>query len=236
MATSEKTEQSAFMLHSIPYRETSLVLDLFTRDLGRVAAMAKGARRRHSSLRPVLMPFQPIRVTWSGRNELRNLIAAEWAGGMVAPDGDALICGFYMNELIMKLLAREDPHPALFDAYVRALEALAAGAPLDATLRRFEWELLRESGYAPDLRYDADGAAISADFVYRWTPAGGFVASEPGQANSVAGGTLQDLASGEFQSNTSRQQAKALTRTIIGYHLNGAPIHSRQILIDLQRL
>ena len=94
MATSDRHEQTAFLLHAIPYRETSLVVELFTREQGRIGAIAKGARRRQSALRPVLMPFQPLRVVWSGRNELRTLIAAEWAGGMVAPDGDALICSF----------------------------------------------------------------------------------------------------------------------------------------------
>lgn len=236
MATSEQTEQTAFLLHSIPYRETSLVVDLFTREHGRLAAIAKGARRRQSALRPVLMPFQPIRVRWSGRNELRNLTAAEWVGGLVAPDGDALICGFYMNELLIKMLAREDPYPQLFDAYGRALESLANGASLDSTLRRFEWQLLREIGYAPDLKHDADGAKIGPAIHYRWTPGGGFLVCEPGDAYAVSGLTLQDLELGQFQTPASRQQAKQLTRTIIGHHLNGATIHSRQILIDLQKL
>lgn len=236
MATNERVEQTAFLLHSIPYRETSVVVDLFTRDHGRLAAMAKGARRRQSSFRAALMPFQPIRVNWSGRNELRNLNSAEWVGGLFAPDGDALICGFYMNELLMKLLAREDPHPKLFDAYAQALEELTAGAVLEATLRRFEWQLLREIGYAPDLRQDADGARITPDVHYRWVPGGGFLASEPGDSQAIRGMTLAELESGQFQTAASRHQAKLLTRTIISHHLNGAPIHSRQILIDLQKL
>lgn len=236
MATNERIEQTAFLLHSIPYRETSLIVDLFTREQGRIAAVAKGARRRQSALRPVLMSFQPIRVILSGRNELRNLIGAEWCGGMVAPDGDALICGFYMNELLIKLLAREDPHPQLFDAYCQALNAFSAASSLDATLRIFEWHLLRETGYAPDLLKDADGARITADGSYRWIPNSGFMVSEPDNGSSVSGATLNDIRSGEFQSALARQQAKVLTRTIISHHLNGAPIHSRQILIDLQKL
>jgi DNA repair protein RecO (recombination protein O) len=236
MVTNERSEQTAFLLHSIPYRETSLIVDLFTREHGRIAAVAKGARRRQSALRPVLMSFQPIRVILSGRNELRNLIGAEWSGGMVAPDGDALICSFYMNELLIKLLAREDPHPQLFDAYCQALNAFAAAASLDATLRIFEWHLLREIGYAPDLRQDAAGAQIAADSSYRWIPNAGFTVSEPDDGTSVTGATLHDLSSGQFQSSLARQQAKVLTRTIISHHLNGAPIHSRQILIDLQKL
>lgn len=236
MATNERTEQTAFLLHSIPYRETSLVVDLFTREHGRLAAVAKGARRRNSALRSVLMPFQPLRVVWTGRNELRNLIGAEWAGGLVAPNADALICSFYMNELLIRLLAREDPYPQLFDAYWEALRGFSAGESLDGTLRRFEWQLLRESGYAPDLKVDADGARINAQLSYRWTPSAGFIASEPDEALSVSGVTLSEIASGQFQSPQGRHQAKVLTRTIISHHLNGAPIHSRQILIDLQKL
>jgi DNA repair protein RecO (recombination protein O) len=236
MATNERSEQTAFLLHSIPYRETSLIVDLFTREHGRIAAVAKGARRRQSVLRPVLMSFQPIRVILTGRNELRNLIGAEWSGGMVAPDGDALICSFYMNELLIKLLAREDPHPLLFDAYCQALSAFAAAASLDATLRVFEWHLLRETGYAPDLRQDADGKMIAADHCYRWLPNAGFIVSEPDEAAAVSGATIKDISTGQFQTALARQQAKILTRTILSHHLNGAPIHSRQILIDLQKL
>ena len=236
MATNERTEQTAFLLHSIPYRETSLIVDLFTREHGRIAAVAKGARRRQSVLRPVLMSFQPIRVVLTGRNELRNLIGAEWSGGLLAPDGDALICGFYMNELLIKLLAREDPHPQLFDAYCQALSAFSAGSILDATLRIFEWHLLRETGYAPDLRQDADGASIDARYSYRWAPDAGFIVSEPDEGSAVSGATLNDISIGQFQTSLARHQAKVLTRTIISHHLNGAPIHSRQILIDLQKL
>ena len=236
MATNERTEQTAFLLHSIPYRETSLIVDLFTREHGRIAAVAKGARRRQSALRSVLMSFQPIRVVLAGRNELRILIGAEWSGGLLAPDGDALICGFYMNELLIKLLAREDPHPQLFDAYSEALRSFSSGSGLDATLRIFEWQLLRETGYAPDLRHDAEGALIDASHSYRWTPNAGFMVSEPDESSAVSGATLTDIHTGQFQTAQARYQAKALTRTIISHHLNGAPIHSRQILIDLQKL
>src|SRR5690606_4123828 len=112
MATS-RTSAPAFLLHSTPYRETSLVVDLFTRDHGRVAAVAKGAKRPRSALRAVLLQFQPLVATWSGNRELRTLTGAEWTGGLPSPQGDALLCAFYLNELMMRLLPREDPHPAL---------------------------------------------------------------------------------------------------------------------------
>ncbi|MFA7666835.1 MAG: DNA repair protein RecO [Burkholderiaceae bacterium] len=226
----------AFLLHSTPYRETSLVVELFTRDHGRIAAVAKGAKRPRSALRAVLLQFQPLMASWSGTRELRTLTGAEWLGGLPAPQGDALLCAFYLNELLMRLLAREDAHPLLYDGYEQALRALADGDPVDETLRRFEWLLLRETGYAPDLERDASHREIDGLHNYRWIPAGGFVAAEPGEAGAVAGSTLRELASGRFASAASRQQAKYLMRAILSHHLDGAPLNTRQILIDLQKL
>lgn len=244
----QRRHEAAYLLHAVPYRETSLVVDLFTRDSGRIAAVAKGAKRRTSALRGALLQFQPLSVSWSGRNELRTLTGAEWAGGQIAPSGAGLICAFYMNELLVRLLAREDPHPGLFDGYARALAALADGESTEQTLRRFEWHLLRESGYAPDLRRDAQAQPIQPDVRYRWRPAQGFLASEPAGAAPgapgidpvgpgwVDGRTLGDIAAERFDSPQSRMQAKYLTRTILAHHLDGAALNSRQILIDLQQL
>ena len=234
----KRTEEEAFLLHFTPYRETSLIVDLFTREHGRIAAVAKGARRPRSALRAVLLQFQPLLVGYVGRNELRTLTGAEWAGGLIAPKGDALICAFYLNELIVRLLPREDPHPALYDGYSAALKALSAQAPIDETLRRFEWLLLRETGYAPDLESDADDRPIEAGARYAWQPGGGFVATEPHREGNgtVLGATLRDLAAGSFASAATRTQAKYLTRAILAHHLDGATLNTRQILIDLQKL
>ncbi len=239
MATS-RTSEPAWLLHSTPYRETSLVVDLFTREHGRIAAVAKGAKRPRSTLRAVLLQFQPLLVAWTGRRELRTLTGVEWTGGQEAPQGDALLCAFYLNELLMRLLAREDPHPPLFDAYGEAIARLAEGSALDETLRRFEWQLLREIGYAPDLAHDAAGRPIETDRRYRWSPADGFVAEEPARGGdgeaTISGATLGELASGRFASPGGRQQAKYLMRAILSHHLEGAPLNTRQILIDLQKL
>jgi DNA repair protein RecO (recombination protein O) len=232
-------QQAAFLLHSVPYRETSLVVELFTREHGRIAAVAKGARRPHSSLRGVLLQFQPLTVGWSGRNELRTLTEAQWLGGMANPQGDALLCAFYLNELLLKLLAREDPHPTLYDAYRMALTELAGGEPLDEALRRFEWQLLRESGYAPDLMRDAHERPIRADRAYRWVPGDGFAVAEPHAEHGaavVSGETLQGLAGGSLGTQRARQQAKYLTRVILAHHLEGTVLNTRQILIDLHKL
>ena len=255
MATN-RASASAFLLHSTPYRETSLVVDLFTREYGRIAAVAKGAKRPRSALRAVLLQFQPLQATWSGRNELRTLIGAEWTGGLPAPQGDALLCAFYLNELLIRLLPREDAHPLLYDAYEQALRELAAGAAFDETLRRFEWQLLREAGYAPDLEHDAENRPIDEHRSYRWRPGSGFVAAEPaefgaghpgvghpgaghpgaGHPAMVSGATLRELGEGRFASVAGRQQAKYLMRSILAHHLDGAPLNTRQILIDLQKL
>ena len=240
MATS-RTQQPAWLLHATPYRETSLIVDLFTREHGRIAAVAKGAKRPRSALRAVLLQFQPLLVAYSGQRELRTLTGVEWTGGLAAPQGDALLCAFYLNELLMRLLAREDPHPPLFDAYAEALARLSGGAALDETLRRFEWQLLREIGYAPDLERDVAGRPIEAARRYRWSPGDGFGAEDGGGARAGAeaaltGATLADLAAGRFASAAGRQQAKYLTRAILSHHLDGAPLNTRQILIDLLKL
>ena len=238
MATIRRTEEAAFLLHFTPYRETSLVVDLFTREHGRVAAVAKGAKRPRSALRAVLLQFQPLSVSYTGRGDLRTLTGAEWAGGLIAPRGDALLCAFYLNELLVRLLAREDPHPSLYDGYARALAALSAGEPLDETLRRFEWLLLRETGYAPDLERDTEDRPIDPGGTYGWQPGGGFVVADPAReaGTLVSGATLADLATGRFDSGASRTQAKYLTRAILAHHLDGVPLNTRQILLDLQKL
>jgi DNA repair protein RecO (recombination protein O) len=147
------TGQPAFVLHSYPYKETSLIVDMLTRDYGRVALIAKGAKRPHSQLRGVLQTFQPLSASWSGKNELRTLTDAEWVGGMLPLEKTALLCGFYLNELLVKLLARDDAHPALFRHYVSTLNQLAHNEPAPIVLRKFERALLKETGVAADFTH-----------------------------------------------------------------------------------
>jgi DNA repair protein RecO (recombination protein O) len=130
--------ERGFVLHTYPYSETSLIVETFTREHGRVPMVAKGAKRRNSSLRGALMQFQPVAFSWSGKNDLRSLTQAEWLGGLPMLAGDALFCGFYLNELLLKLLARDDAHERLFDCYEEALRALGSGAAEAAVLREFE--------------------------------------------------------------------------------------------------
>lgn len=230
--------QPAFVLHSFPYKETSLIIDLFTRDFGRVALIAKGAKRPHSQLRGVLQTFQPLSSSWVGKSELRTLTDAEWVGGMLPLEKTALLCGFYLNELLVKLLARDDPHPALFDHYVSTLNQLAHHEPAPIVLRKFERALLKETGVAADLaRCTATRSAVQADVIYVVDPERG---PRPQHAADpwprVAGKTLLDMEREDYQDAATQSQSKQLMRFLVAHHLNGAPLNTRQILLDLAQL
>src|SRR5690349_19378015 len=154
-----RDDQVGYVLHAYPYRETSIIVEAFTAEHGRVGLVARGARRPRSELRGLLQAFQPLTLAWAGAGELKTLVRAEWRGGMPLPGGAALLCGFYLNELLLKLLPREDAHPALFAQYEDALRSLAgqAGAAEQAVvLRRFELRLLSELGYALTLTREVD--------------------------------------------------------------------------------
>lgn len=230
--------QPAFVLHSYPYKETSLIVDLLTRDYGRVALIAKGAKRPHSQLRGVLQTFQPLSASWTGKNELRTLTDAEWVGGMLPLEKTALLCGFYLNELLVKLLARDDAHPALFDHYVSTLNQLAHNEPAPIVLRKFERALLKETGVAADLtRCTGTRQKVQAGQLYVVDPERG---PRPEQAADtwprVAGKTLLDMEREDYQDAATQAQSKQLMRFLLAHHLGGAPLNTRQILIDLSQL
>src|SRR5512138_3815820 len=135
--------EPGYVLHTYPYKETSLIVEAFTRRFGRVALLARGARRPRSAMRGVLLSFHPLRLSWSGSADLANLMGAEWAGGTPLLGGRGLMCGFYVNELLLRLLPRDDPHEALFDIYADALGGLAS-RDVSGVLRAFEKRLLGE--------------------------------------------------------------------------------------------
>ena len=236
---SQQDGQPAFVLHSYPFRETSLVVEAFSRDYGRVALVARGARRPKSAVRGVLMAFQPLLVSWSGRGELRTLIRAEWRGGYHPLRGQALICGFYVNELLLKLLLRDDPHERLFSVYEYTLAALGAGADQPAVLRQFEMCLLRELGYALILDRDVergDPVVRERSYVYLVERGPVAAAGAPRIGVELAGQTLIDMQAGDFASVATQQQSKLLMRTLINHHLGNQILHTRQLLRDLQEL
>jgi DNA repair protein RecO (recombination protein O) len=233
-------QQPAFVLHSRPFRETSLIIETFTRDFGRVALVARGARRPRSALRGILLAFQPLLLSWSGKGELRTLHRAEWQGGYPLLGGLALVCGFYLNELLMKLLPRDDPHGALFAAYGETILALGSGTAHGAHLRRFEVGLLREIGYALTLDRDVDsGAAINAEGRYAYIIERGPVALDaahpPGIGVELTGRTLLAMHADDYSNPVTELESKALMRALLNHHLGAQKLHTRQLLRDLQQ-
>ena len=230
--------QPVFVLHTYPFKETSLVVELLTRDFGRVAAVAKGARRPRSAMRGMLQSFQPLIAAWSGKDELKNLHSLEWGEGLLLLRGDALMCGFYLNELMLRLLPREDEHAMLFDYYSRTLRTLAADSDMPATLRRFELRMLQEMGYAVPLDHDERGHEISGDRNYYYVAEHGPASRQPTGQNGVqlSGKTLLDMAQDVYTDAQTRQQSKQLMRFLLAHYLGDKPLHTRQLLIDLQEL
>lgn len=231
-------EQAVYILHTYPYRETSLVVEMFSHTFGRVAAIAKGARRPRSLMRGMLQSFQPLVATWSGKSELRNLHGVEWRGGLHMLQGQALICGFYLNELMLRLLPREDAHETLFEHYEQTLRTLAKNEPHAIVLRQFEILLLQELGYALQLTHEAEnGPEIKIDANYTFVPDHGAVRARPGQSGvQLRGKTLLDMAQGDYTDALTQQQSKQLMRALISHYLGEKPLHTRQLLIDLHQL
>lgn len=232
-------DEPAFVLHSYPYRETSLVLEVFSRQHGRVPLVARGARRPRSALRGMLMGFQPLALSWFGKHELRTLQGAEWQGGQPQLQGTALLCGFYLNELLLNLMARDDPHESLFDYYKQTLQRLAQENDHAFTLRCFEKHMLQELGYALLLDNEAGGGkAIVPDRNYRYILERGAIAETAGssQGMPVAGKTLLDMAADDYRDANSARQSKQLMRMLLDHHLAGKILHTRELMRDLQKL
>jgi DNA repair protein RecO (recombination protein O) len=241
----------AYVLHQYDWSETSLIVDLFTRERGRLAVAAKGAKRPYSQLRGVLLPFQRLhvglgRTADEGTTEVHTLRAAEWAGGAPMPAGAALWPGFYLNELLLRLLARQDPHPALFDAYALVLPVLA-GAPeaqVQAALRAFELTVLREIGVLPEL--DCETATLQplrADARYALLPEAGVGPSADAAAFSGAQLVSLQAALAHGSLDALRQACvgalpalRGALRAVLHYHLGSMPLRTRQVMADLRKL
>jgi DNA repair protein RecO (recombination protein O) len=238
--------EEGYVVHTYPYKETSLIVEAFTRHFGRVALLARGARRPRSAMRGVLLSFQKLRFSWSASAELGTLRSAEWSGALRPLRGRGLMCGFYLNELLLRLLPREDAHESLFDVYGEALAGLSAGDNLPATLRRFEKRMLAELGYAPLLDRDAASQPIDPQRQYVYEPERGPVAasgSQPGEHGGQRGGqlvvsgrTLLDVAADDYARAETRDEARSLMRTLITQRLHGRELHTRVVLQDLAEL
>jgi DNA repair protein RecO (recombination protein O) len=238
----------AHVLHSWDWSETSLIVELFTRERGRLAVAAKGAKRPYSQLRAVLLPFQRIQVLLARAGdeaaEIHTLRSAEWGGGTPALAGAALFRGFYVNELLLKLIARDDPHPRLYDAYAATLPVLAADEPgAAAALRAFELLLLHETGVLPELdRVTATLAPLEPSGRYGVAGEAGLVTGGPDAAEGRVWTALQQrLAGGDLAGLQSACRAapsalRAQLRGLLQYHLGSTLLRTRQVMLEVQRL
>ena len=229
--------QPAYVLHSYPFRETSLIVEAFTRDYGRVSLVARGARRPRSALRGLLMGFQPLELGWAGKGEVFTLMKAEWQGGVPLLSGAALFCAYYLNELLIQLLPREDPHPKLFSHYAEMLMRLAqsSGPVNEPDLRWFEKCLLQELGYGLTLDHDTAGDPIEPERLYHYQIERGARSCEI-RADSplcISGKTLLDMQADDYQDEQSRIEAKQFMRYLIAYYLDGRELESRKIFKEI---
>lgn len=249
MPTRRISDEPAFVLHRYDWSESSLILEVLTRHHGRIAVVAKGAKKPSSNFRPVLLPLQPLHVAFGGDAEIRTLKSAEWLGGQVMPTGEALLSGYYLNELLLRLLARDDAHPALFDVYAATVRMLASedAQLLQPALRAFELLLLREIGLLPALDVQtATLAPLEAEQQYALRAEGGLLESdEPDGRGSLTGAQWLDLQAAlddpaPFHA-TLRQAAamgelKPQLRALLHYHCGVATLRTRQLMMDLQAL
>jgi len=227
---------AAYLLHQRPWRESSALLEVFTESHGRIGLVARGVRSARSRQRGDLQPFRPLRLSWQARGDLGTLTGVEADGGMIRLQGRALYSAFYLNELLMRLLARHDPHPVLFGYYRHSLQQLAAGAPLEQVLRQFEIRLLEEAGYGLQLDADAEtGEALRADTLYDYHLEAGPVAfGADGDTGFVfRGASLIAMAHGDLSDAGVLADAKRLLRAALRLYLGDKPLKSRELFKPL---
>jgi DNA repair protein RecO (recombination protein O) len=229
--------QPAFVLHRRPYRDTSLLLEAWTPEQGRLGLVARGVRTRRSRWQGLLQPFQPLLLSGSGKGDLLTLTTAEEAGRPLPPPPARWLSGLYVNELLLRLLPRHDPHPGLFAAYQTVLEALAGSSTEEAALRIFEKRLLAELGYGLLLDTDADsGAPIAAERVYRYVlEQGPCSLARTAGGILISGKSLLALRQENLADPGVLREAKRLTRAALGVYLQGRPLQTRELLAALQR-
>jgi len=231
-----------YLLHHAPYRDTSRILEVLTRDHGRLSLFARGVRGPKSRLGALLQPFQPLLLSWSGRGEAPQLTGAELEGVRRSLPADRLLAAFYLNELILKLTTRHDPHPALYAAYGRALEGLAASTPdavdrtaVERPLRLFEKRLLEEVGYGLDLETSAaDGGAIDPDRSYQFRPGQGLVAAPAPAPGAISGSSLIALARDELAGAKELGDARRLLKAALDHCLEGRELATRAVARALE--
>jgi len=229
--------QAAFVLHRRPYRDTSLLLEILTEEYGRMGLLARGARTARSRLKGILQPFRPLLLSWSGRGELPTLTAAEEAGPPLIIPPSRLLSGFYVNELLVRLLPRQDAAPPLFLCYSQLLAALATTPDQEKALRVFEKHLLSELGYGLQLDTDAlSGAPIVAEDNYRYVIEQGPVRAEQSTAGvAVSGKSLLALQQETLDDPAALREIKRLIRAALDVYLQGRPLKTRELAAGYKR-
>lgn len=225
-------KEPSFVIHTRPYSETSLYVELFTRHYGRLTVIAKGARRQKSKFRGTLLPFRKLLGGWSGKGEIPVLTLAEPSERWADMRGQGVLCGFYVNELVIRLLHRHDAHPDLFDYYGDTMVRLQAGDAFEDVLRLFEKRLLRELGYALNLDFDVDGRReIDPSRRYRYIPHLGAVPHDHARKGGVpvSGAALRALRDEAFTDPRTLRECKKLMRAVIAHQMENRPLHSRKL-------
>lgn len=223
--------QSSFVLHRRPYRDTSLLLEVFSQEYGRLGLVARGAVSPRSRWKGLLQPFAPLLLSWSGAGELATLTAAEEAGCPIPLPPHRVLAGLYINELLLRLLPRLDPHPGLFAAYQRLLAELAAVPGEEPPLRRFETRLLEELGYGLTLDCEAaSGAPIVAEEQYCYVLDRGPLAADRVQTGvPISGRGLLALRDGLLTDPAVLREVKRLTRAALAEQLHGQALKTREL-------
>jgi len=230
--------QPAYLLHTHPYRDSSALLEIWSRDFGRVGLVARGARRAKSPWRGLLDSFQPLLLSWGGKGELKTLRSLESERLLLTPVGEALAAAYYINELVLRTCMRHDPHPGLYTGYVKILEQLTANQQFEAQLRYFEKQLLAELGYGLDLLSDNRGEPLEADAEYL------FVADEGAVPASLKAEKFGEIVSGRLLTALDEEQldidqlgdAKRLMRALLKPHLGSRPLESRRLWAIFSKL
>lgn len=229
-------QQRGFILHRRPYSESSLIVDVFTHDHGRLALIAKGCRKKKTQAQGLFLPFKPLLVSWTGKGELPILTAIESLQHYPSLDSTGLNCGYYINELILKLLHRHDSHERLFEKYDELICSLLGGEDPYTVLRVFEKHLLSETGFGLVLDHDAEtGEAIIENASYNYIPEKGPVRTSRAGTNTITGETLIAFRKESFTSRRQHLQARRLTRVLLDKQLNGKSLRSRRVIHEMKR-
>lgn len=230
-------QQPAYILHHRPFRDSSQILDVVTRDHGKLALVARGSRGSKSRLAGVLRPFLPLRVSWVAKSDLGTLTGAEAAGAPSGLRGDALLSAYYVNELMLHFLHRHDPQPEIYELYAQAVQSLCGASDVAACLRHFEIEFLSLLGYAVTFDREAgSGLDVDPDGNYDYRVEEGPVRVERSQGPLVfRGATLLAIGAGEFDNPEVLRAANRLLRDVIAFHLGGKELQSRKVLLEVHR-